>query len=68
MHSTIIQEIDGLPVQHAHHYLTVDETAALLRVTRDSVYRLIHQGKLPAVRIGRMMRVDRRDLDCLKAG
>ena len=33
-------------------YLTVAEAAAALRVTRMSVYRMVHAGELTAVRIG----------------
>ncbi|HEX3963003.1 MAG TPA: helix-turn-helix domain-containing protein [Trebonia sp.] len=37
--------------------LTVAEIAALLRLSKMTVYRLIHQGDLPAKRIGRTFRV-----------
>lgn len=33
--------------------LTVDETADLLHLSRDSVYRAARDGHLPTVRIGR---------------
>lgn len=38
-------------------FLTVAEVAALLRVSKMSVYRLIHGGTLEAVRFGRSFRV-----------
>ncbi len=38
-------------------FLKVTEVAALLRVSRMSVYRLIHAGELEAVRFGRNFRV-----------
>jgi len=38
-------------------YMTVDEIAALLRVSKMTVYRLLHSGELDAVRIGRSFRV-----------
>ena len=38
--------------------LTPDEVAALLRVRRARVYSLVRDGLLPAVRIGRQVRVD----------
>jgi excisionase family DNA binding protein len=37
--------------------LTVAEVATLLRVSKMSVYRLIHSGELEAVRFGRSFRV-----------
>jgi excisionase family DNA binding protein len=36
---------------------TVPEIAAILRVPKLHVYRLIREGKLPAVRVGRWVRV-----------
>jgi excisionase family DNA binding protein len=38
-------------------FLTVAEVAALMRVSKMSVYRLIHGGELEAVRFGRSFRV-----------
>ncbi|MFT4136869.1 helix-turn-helix domain-containing protein [Microbacterium sp.] len=38
-------------------FLTVAEVAGLMRVSKMTVYRLIHAGELPAVRFGRSYRV-----------
>lgn len=38
-------------------FLTVAEVASLMRVSKMSVYRLIHAGDLEAVRFGRSFRV-----------
>jgi excisionase family DNA binding protein len=38
-------------------FLTVAEVALLMRVSRMTVYRLVHAGELPAVRFGRSFRV-----------
>lgn len=38
-------------------FLTVAEVAALMRVSKMTVYRLVHNGDLPAVRVGRSFRV-----------
>jgi excisionase family DNA binding protein len=43
----------GSPVQ----FLTVAEVAAMMRVSKMTVYRLVHSGELPAVRVGRSFRV-----------
>ncbi|WP_459645190.1 helix-turn-helix domain-containing protein [Kineococcus sp. NUM-3379] len=37
--------------------LTVLEVAALFKVSRQSVYDWIHQGHLPAIRLGRTFRI-----------
>ncbi len=39
------------------HFLTVAEVAAMMRVSKMSVYRLIHHGDIEAVRFGRSFRV-----------
>ena len=44
-------------------FMTVGEVASVLRVSSMTVYRLINAGELPAVRIGRSLRVRSEDLD-----
>lgn len=38
-------------------FLTVAEVAEMMRVSKMTVYRLVHAGELPAVRVGRSFRV-----------
>jgi excisionase family DNA binding protein len=38
-------------------FLTVAEVAGLMRVSKMTVYRLVNAGTLPAVRVGRSVRV-----------
>jgi len=38
-------------------FLTVAEVAEMMRVSKMTVYRLVHAGELPAVRFGRSFRV-----------
>ena len=38
-------------------FFTVAEVASILRVSKMTVYRLVHSGQLPAVRVGRSFRV-----------
>ena len=38
-------------------FLTVAEVATIMRVSKMTVYRLVHGGELPAVRVGRSVRV-----------
>jgi excisionase family DNA binding protein len=44
-------------------YLTVLEVADVMRVSKMTVYRLVHSGELPAVRVGRSFRVPQDALD-----
>jgi excisionase family DNA binding protein len=38
-------------------FLTVAEVAEMMRVSKMTVYRLVHAGELPAIRFGRSFRV-----------
>jgi excisionase family DNA binding protein len=38
-------------------FLTVAEVAELMRVSKMTVYRLVHSGQMPAVQFGRSYRV-----------
>jgi excisionase family DNA binding protein len=38
-------------------YLTVLEVAEIMRVSKMTVYRLLHSGEMPGVRVGRSFRV-----------
>ena len=44
-------------------FLTVAEVAAVMRVSKMTVYRLVHGGELPAVRVGRSFRVREDDVN-----
>ena len=44
-------------------FLTVAEVAAMMRVSKMTVYRLVHNGELPAVRVGRSFRVVEEDVN-----
>ncbi len=43
-------------------FLTVAEVASVMRVSKMTVYRLVHSGDLPAVRVGRSFRVPEDDV------
>jgi len=43
-------------------FLTVAEVAAIMRVSKMTVYRLVHNGDLDAVRVGRSFRVKEDDV------
>ena len=53
---------DGQPVARAQ-FLTVAEVAGLMRVSKMTVYRMVHSGELPAMRVGRSFRVPERAVE-----
>lgn len=44
-------------------FLTVAEVAARMRVSKMTVYRMVHNGELPAARLGRSFRVTEKAVD-----
>lgn len=48
--------------------LTVAEVASLLRVSNMTVYRLIKNGELSAIRVGKNYRIRQADLDAYLSG
>ncbi|UUZ60780.1 helix-turn-helix domain-containing protein [Nocardioides sp. B-3] len=44
-------------------FLTIAEVAAKMRVSKMTVYRLVHNAELPAVRVGRSFRVTEHDVN-----
>ena len=44
-------------------FLTVAEVAEVMRVSKMTVYRLLHSGELPGVRVGRSFRVPQEALE-----
>jgi excisionase family DNA binding protein len=50
-------------VESQHEYLKVPEVAEILRIARSRAYELVAEGQIPAVRIGRSVRVPRDELD-----
>lgn len=54
------------PIEHndsEESYLTVAEVAELLKLNQQTVRNWIDQGSLPAVRVGRRVRIKRSDLE-----
>jgi len=50
-------------------FLTVAEVAAVMRVSKMTVYRLVHAGELASVQVGRSFRIPERAVhDYLKVG
>ncbi|WP_028935716.1 helix-turn-helix domain-containing protein [Pseudonocardia spinosispora] len=47
--------------------LTVAEVAAMVRVSKMTIYRLAHAGELPSVRVGRSIRIPTHAVETLRA-
>lgn len=52
----------------APQFFTVAEVAEMARVSRMTVYRMVHSGELPAVRVGNSYRVPKSAVDQLLSG
>ena len=64
-----VQALAHTPGSGAPSFLTVAEVAAMLRVSKMTVYRMVHSGDLPAMQVGRSFRVPERAVhDYLSAG
>jgi excisionase family DNA binding protein len=46
-----------------HEYLKVPEVAEVLRIARSRAYELVAEGEIPSVRIGRSVRISRKELE-----
>lgn len=46
-----------------YEWMKVPEVAEELRIARSRAYELVANGKIPSVRIGRSVRVNRRELE-----
>lgn len=49
--------------EQQHEWLKVPEVAEVLRIARSRAYELVADGDIPAVKIGRSIRVSRKELD-----
>ena len=49
--------------EQRHEYLKVPEVAEVLRIARSRAYELVGSGEIPSIRIGRSVRVSRKELE-----
>lgn len=49
--------------ERQHEWLKVPEVAEVLRIARSRAYELVGSGEIPSIKIGRSVRVSRRELD-----
>jgi len=52
-----------MPDTDQQHFLTVDELATFLRVSRTTAYELVWSGKVPRLRVGGRWRIPRAELE-----
>jgi excisionase family DNA binding protein len=43
--------------------MTIDEVASYLRLSKDTVYRMVQKGRIPASKVGMQWRFRRADVD-----
>jgi len=60
--------MDESGAEAAVRFLTVSEVAVSLRVSNMTVYRLVSAGELPAVRVGRCVRLQADDVEAYLSG
>ena len=46
-----------------HEWLKIPKVAEVLRIARSRAHELVGEGEIPSVRIGRRVRVSRKELD-----
>ncbi len=51
------RSVYNMAVESRPQFVTVAEVAQLMRVSKMTVYRMIHSGELPAMRVGKSFRV-----------
>ncbi len=56
---------DAEPADESLDLLTVAEVAAMLRLSKMTIYRLMDKGRLPALRVGRSFRIPRDSVQAL---
>lgn len=49
-------------------YLTVEEIAVMMRVSKMTIYRMVERGEIPSLRFGRSFRIRRSDLETYLEG
>jgi len=48
--------------------LTPEQVAELLNVTRETIYRKLRKGEIPAARVGKVWRISRETIDRMLRG
>lgn len=56
-------EPDAVRSLSDQRFLTVAEVAAIMRVSRMTVYRMVHDGQIASIKVGRSFRVPKSAVD-----
>ncbi|WP_042345606.1 helix-turn-helix transcriptional regulator [Bacillus massiliigorillae] len=51
-----------------HDFYTAEEVAILLKLSKYTIYEMVKRGELPAVKVGRKVRINKTDIDRLLEG
>ena len=54
--------------ENIDEFLTIEELAKILKVTKVTLYRMARAGKIPAMKFGKSWRVSSRLLEDMRAG
>ena len=65
LHDVTQVDSSGMDDAMPPDWLTASEVASMLRVSKMTVYRLVHSGELAAVRVGKSFRISRTSVSSL---
>ena len=57
----IWQKLEGIAM--SNKWLTIDQIAAYLQVSKEKIYKICQKGKMPASKFGGQWRFDRKEID-----
>lgn len=60
------QPVDGEPAERELRYVSIKEAALSLGVSYRTLWRQVHAGKVPAMKVGAIYRIEVGDLDRLR--
>jgi PTS system nitrogen regulatory IIA component len=52
-----------MPGSDQEKWLTLDELAAYLKVSKSALYKMVQEGRIPGGKVGRVWRFDRAEID-----
>lgn len=58
-YDTMLEERNSNPENNSEHLLTPKELSEWLRVTPSTIYKWVHYGFIPCIKLGRSVRFDR---------